>query len=218
MHYQSFNRSTDEPSGTKITVIGEGKISVQPDKADITLGVVTEDTSLEQAQTKNANSISQVKKALLGLGISDEQMQTVNYSISPQYDYIDGKQVFRNYRVEHLLKITVLQIENVGLVVDSAVQHGATTITEIQFDTSKYNQYYRQALSLAVLDAGQKAETIANTLKIKLTRIPLKVTEQPKEHRGPIPYHTMALAKSEITTPIQPGTIQITSTITAEFT
>ncbi|MBS4205529.1 SIMPL domain-containing protein [Lederbergia citrea] len=201
-----------------IEVTGEGKVTVQPDQAEITLGASTEDLSLMKAQKSNALIISNIKKALNQIGIRDEQIQTVNYSIYPQYEYIEGKQIFKGYKVEHLLHITVKQFQNAGLVVDTAVGHGANNVSGIKFDTSNHNQYYQQALSLAVINAHQKAETIANTLRVQLIRVPISVTENLRTYGGPIPYQTFEFVKSEAVTPIQPGTMDIISTVTAKFT
>lgn len=219
MYYNPYFRNTEQKHTiqNKIKVIGEGKVSIQPDIAEVTIGIVTEETSLEQAQQKNAFAVSEIKDALIALGINEEDIQTIDYSIFPQYDYIDGKQIFRHYRVEHSLRVTVRQIQSVGLIVDTAVKNGANQISNIQFSVSDESRYVKQALTLAIHDAGQKAETIANTLNISLYSTPISVTEHPQEQEGPIPF-AATLAKSEASTPIQPGTIHMTSTITAIYT
>lgn len=216
MHYQSTHRPSEKSTVIKVT--GEGKVTVQPDKAEITLGASTEDKVLMTAQENNAKTISQIKNALNQIGILDEHIRTVNYSIYPQYDFAEGKQIFKGYKVEHLLLVIVTQIENTGLVVDTAVGNGANIISGIKFDTSHYNHYEQHALSLAVINAGQKAETIANTLRVQLTKIPILVEENVRHPGGPIPFQTTAFVKSEAVTPIQPGTMEITSSVTAEFT
>ncbi|MBS4202085.1 SIMPL domain-containing protein [Bacillus sp. FJAT-49732] len=219
MHYQSYRElgAGSEKTRDLIKVIGEGKITVQPDYANVTLGASTENKELRPAQEENTKIISEIKKALNKMGITDKQIQTKDYSIYPQYDYVEGKQEFRTYKVEHLLQISELQIENTGLVVDTAVQHGANTISGMKFEISNYDQYYKKALSLALTNAIEKAETIANTLKVQLNKTPTLIVENPKKQGGPIPLETTAFVKSAATTPIQPGTMEITSTVNAEF-
>lgn len=199
-----------------IRVIGEGKITVKPDQAKVTLGVVTEDMELQNAQQNNAIIIDKIQKSLVTLSIPEEQIQTIRYSIQPQYDFIDGKQHFRGYQVEHILSITIDQINGVGKVVDTAVNNGANIVSGISFTISDSTYYERQALSAAVLDAYQKAETIANTLKVHLIG-PRLISENPTQQSGTIPYQSTALMKSDTTTPIQAGTIQISSQVTADF-
>src|SRR5690606_2888303 len=93
----------------------------------------------------------------------------------------------------------------------------ANIVRGITFDTSEYSKYYQQALSLAVLNAGQKAETIANTLKVPLIKEPTLVAENTRESGGPIPFQPVAMVKSEASTPIQSSSMEIKSEVTAEF-
>ncbi|MCJ8008313.1 SIMPL domain-containing protein [Lederbergia wuyishanensis] len=219
MHYQSYRELNPDSERKRdlIKVIGEGRITVQPDYANVTLGASTENKELRLAQEENAKIISDIKKALNKMGITDKQIQTKDYFIYPQYDYVEGKQEFRTYKVEHLLQIRELQIESTGLVVDTAVQHGANTISGLKFEISNYDQYYKKAMSLAVINAYEKAETIADTLKVQLDKTPTLIVESPKQEGGPIPLETTAFVKSAATTPIQPGTMEITSKVNAEY-
>ncbi|MFO1443510.1 SIMPL domain-containing protein [Bacillus sp. Bva_UNVM-123] len=219
VYYHQPNRQMQVKKESKrniIRVIGEGKITVKPDQAKVTLGVMTEDMELQKAQQNNAIIIDKIQKSLVALSIPEEQIQTIRYSVQPQYDFIEGKQHFRGYQVEHLLLIMIDQMDGVGKVVDTAVNNGANIISGISFTISDSNYYERQALSAAVLDAYQKAETIANTLKVHLIG-PRLISENPTQQGGPIPYQSTALMKSDTTTPIQAGTIQISSQVTADF-
>jgi uncharacterized protein YggE len=72
----------------QITVMGEGKVSYQPDTATVNLGVQIDkvakaDDALNQLNAKMAKVIAAVK----ALGIADEDIVTENYSLVPQYDY-----------------------------------------------------------------------------------------------------------------------------------
>lgn len=200
-----------------IRVTGEGRVSIQPNRAEVTLGVTTEDKELQKAQQDNANLIDKIKSALNALGIQDESIRTVNYSIYPQYDYIEGKQIFRGYRVEHLLFITIDNIEKVGLVVDTAVQNGANIVSRITFTSSEVHQYELHALSLAVVNAYQKAEAIANTLRVQLINAPILIAENSRQLGGPVPLQATTFLKSGATTPIQPGLMDIAVEVIAEF-
>lgn len=200
-----------------IRVIGNGKVFVQPNQAEITLGVSTEDLKLEKAQKENARTITEIINALHSIGISNEKIRTVHYSVSPQYDYIEGKQIFRGYKVEHSLLVTVDHIESAGLVVDIAVKNGANIVSSIQFSVKDMGIYEQQAISIAVIDSIKKAESIASTLGVRLQKIPIFITEAGRQRVDPYPLQATAFVKSEASTPIQPGMLEINSQITAEF-
>lgn len=211
------HKPTEIPSKRNIIrVIGDGTITVKPNQAEVTLGVTTDNKDLQIAQQNNAVLIDKIIKSIIDLGIPEDQIRTVRYSAQPQYDFIEGKQVFRGYQVEHLLKITINDINNVGTIVDTAVKNGANTVSNISFTISDRNYYERQALSSAVFDAYQKAEIIANTLRVHITG-PKLISENTVQQGGPVPFQSTAFLKSEATTPIQAGSMHITSQITAEF-
>ena len=223
-YYQPFVRNsvqTGSHSRSKpniLRVSGEGKLAVQPDQANIKLGVLTEDQELQKAQEQNAGAISSIKKALNDIGITEKQIQTSNFNIFPQYDFVDGKQIFRGYRVEHILGITVDEIENTGLVVDTAVDNGANIVRGIHFEAENQSELYQQALIQAVMDACKKAETIASALRVHLISTPVSIAERTLGIEQPVSYQSSTFVKSAVSTPIQPGTIDIESQITAEFT
>ncbi|WP_251283701.1 SIMPL domain-containing protein [Cytobacillus sp. AMY 15.2] len=222
-YYQPFVRNTVQSGShfrskpNTLRVSGEGKLAAQPDLANIKLGVITEDQELQKAQGQNTAAISNIKKSLNAIGITDKQVQTSDFTIIPQYDFVDGKQIFRGYRVEHILGITVAELDNAGLVVDTGVENGANTVREITFETENQQDLYQQALNAAVMDAYKKAKTIAAALNVQLISTPVSVTEGTLGMEQPVSIQSSAFVKSAVSTPIQPGTIEIESRITAEF-
>lgn len=198
-----------------IRVFGEGKVEVHPNKADIRLGVSTSNRILAQALEENARAISTIKAALIRMGILEKEIKTIDYSIYPQYDFVDGQQVFRSYKVNHLLLIQVLDLDKAGAVVDTAVNQGANLVQGITFGITDYDPYYHQALSLAVVDAGRKAETIANTLKVQLAKAPLSIIEN--RHELAVPYQAQSFVKGAATTTLQPGIMDVVSSVTVEY-
>ncbi|WP_201318864.1 SIMPL domain-containing protein [Paenibacillus sp. EPM92] len=198
-----------------IEVSGEGTVSAAPDRAVIELGAITENTSLRIAQRENAATVTDVINSLLQLNIPKERIQTVAYRIEMQYSYEDGKQIFTGYRVTHLLQITLDQIDRTGLVVDTAVEHGANSVLNIQFSMAHPAAYYHQALSLAVKNAESKAMTIATTLAVTLVKYPDNIQEEART-REPIPYQALHYAATA-PTPIQPGQLKITASVRAQY-
>lgn len=200
-----------------IRVFGLSKVVIQPDTAQITLGATTEDVVLQKAQQENARIIDEIISSLNEIGIPNEQIQTKSYSIFPQYDFVEGKQIFKGYKVEHLLNISVKMIKNAGLTVDTAVKNGANIVSGIVFSAEHSALYKQQALSLAVIDAFKKAEVLAKTLGVQLIQTPIMINEIDRQRGEPIPIQTSQFLKAESATPIQPGTIEIISEVWAEF-
>lgn len=201
-----------------IEVTGEGKVSTAPNRAIIVLGVITESPSLATAQSENASAVTNVINALLSLNIPREQIQTVTYRFEIQYNYEDGTQIFRGYRVTHLLQVTIDRVEQTGLVVDTAVNSGANFVSSIRFTITNLEIYYNQALSTAIQNAESKANTIARTLGVTLVRTPVKITEETRVIEPPIPFQASLLTEgAAVPTPIQPGELEIRAVLRAQY-
>ncbi|WP_199616253.1 SIMPL domain-containing protein [Paenibacillus alkalitolerans] len=202
-----------------IEVSGEGTVSAAPDRAVIVLGVITENPTLTTAQSENSTAVTNVINALLRLAIRREQIQTASYRIEIQYNYGDGTQIFRGYRVTHLLQVNIDRIEQTGLVVDTAVNIGANFVSDIQFTIANPEIFYNQALSLAIKNAESKAITIARTLGATLVRTPVKVTEQSRMiEPPPVPYQAALLTEGAAApTPIQPGELKIIAVVKVQY-
>lgn len=199
----------------RLKVLGKGVISAEPDKAVIILGVITEDIRLETAQKKNAETITAVIAAIMRLGVSRESIQTQAYNIQPIYDYIEGKSVFKGYRVTHNLKVDISAVSMVGAIIDAAVASGANNISGVDFTVSDSSEYYKAALNAAINDALGKAEVIGSKLNVYVNPIPVQIVEVRYQQAVPIiPYTVQATAQM---TPIQPGIVEITAAIEAIF-
>lgn len=199
-----------------LKVSGEGTISVSPNQVNITIGAITEKKSLQEAQIENTVIISNVLSAIIELGIPKENIQTVMYRIDTLYDYKDGIQLFRGYRVDHQLQVKIDDLDKTGLVVDHAVSQGANTVSNIEFTVAHPEAYYNEALKFALQNAYLKALTLTAQLAVNLNPIPYKIEELSKRTSPPVPYSQPLMAHVEAT-PIQPGEITISATIIVDY-
>jgi len=204
---QSFSR--------EMTVQGSSSLSVEPDTASIQLEVVTEDEQLSQAQQDNTIRMNEVIQTLLQAGIARGNMQTKAYGIHPLYDYVDGKQEFRTYQVTHSLIVVIEDINQVGRVIDLAVRSGVNRVSNIQFTLENREGYDQRALSDALQNAINKAATMAETLNVNLDSTPIKIVEEKSDIGRP--FQPFATADVSLTTPIQPGEIEIEARVEVKF-
>ncbi len=199
-----------------ITVQGTGTVTAKPDQAIISLGIVVEDEDLEKAKRQNTLISNQVLDGLKKIGIDENNIKTISYSINPVYNYTDGKKTFKGYEVRHFLKVTINDTSKVGLVINVAIQNGAEVISNVQFTISNPDPYYDEALEKALMNAQKKAEVIANSLEVNIQQTPSKIIENSSSvgrHFVNMPYS----ATNGVMPPIQEGEIQITAFITAKF-
>lgn len=217
-NYQNRGTIPTRQTENKVKVVGEGTVLVTPDHATILLGVITEDEQLQVAQQTNAQRTTNVINALANSGISRENIQTSDFRVDIQYDFQDGTQVFRGYRVSNLLTIKIENIERVGEIVDIAMENGANTVRNIELNVSNQQRYYQQALANAIRNAQEKATTIAETLGVTIPPTPThlkEITSQTPEI--PRSYVLGIATDSAVTTPIEAGQNQIKAFVEATF-
>lgn len=222
MNYGSFppfqgkadQHSREGPN--KLTVIGEATIHAFPDQAIITLGVITENKDPILAQQQNATAMAKVLTGLADLGIPDDQIKTKEYRMDPQYDYLDGKEIFKNYKVHHMIEIRTKNIDRVGNIVDTSIKNGSNSVSNILFSLSQHDMYYNQALALALQNAKQKALALAKAADVTLQQIPETIEEIPAGST-PVLYQTSFVAKAA-STQIQPGELEIKAIVKVIYT
>lgn len=201
-----------------LEVTGEGEMIIPPNLAKVNLGVMTEGKDVIQTQQQNAVEINQVLSSLLSMGITKNDLKTFDYRIDSEYDFDQGKQIFRGYKVTHLLQVKIEDLALVGKIVDTAVKNGANYVANVQYTLKNKEAIYQQALSSAIINAIQKAQTIAGTLKVRLNPTPIHVKEGTE---GPKPFGNQPISYvkgiSTTSTQFEPGELVIMASITAKF-
>lgn len=198
----------------RMTLSGKGVVKAKPDVAFVNLGVESQGKNLQEVQQENAIIANRIVNTLIKLGINENNIQTFSYIINPEYDYIEGKQVFKGYRVIHNYKIALDNTESVGRIIDAAVGSGANIVGNIEFGITKGSIYYNQALNLAIEDAINKAENIERRFNYIINKVPYSIKEE--SYGQPIVMESTAF-KAQSSTPVKSGLLDITAAVTVVF-
>jgi uncharacterized protein YggE len=163
-------------SQNQVSITGQGKISYQPDIANVTLGVQVDRSPTADAALKQLNEkISNAMTSLEGLGIKKENIKTEAYTLTPQYDYKDNISTVGGYSANQKLIIKVVDIVNnaelVNQVVSVAGNAAANQVLGIEFTVSNMNDLKQQARVLAIQDAKSKSSELAKAAGIKLGKV-----------------------------------------------
>ncbi len=202
-----------------MSVSGQARVSAAPDFATINLGVITEDKDARTAQQANAASMDKVIAAIKASGVKEADMRTVNYSISPKYDYVKetGESRIVGYSVSNSVSVTVRDLTKTGGIIDAAAQSGVNISSSISFGLSSYEEAYNEALKNAVLAARKKADTMAGAMGVKLIA-PISINEgygySPLSNYAT---YDMKMSNSGVETPIQAGSIEITANVSIVY-
>lgn len=163
--------ATPQESEGGITVTASSEVKVVPDKARISVSVVSSEKTAEECRSANAEKLDVVLKAISDLGIKDENVQTSYANLSPQYgsqvtdpdeDEVKLEEwVITGYEMTTSLSISDLDIDQVGAVMQACVGAGADSSSGLEYYASNYDETYNEALAKAVADTKVKAEAIA---------------------------------------------------------
>ena len=217
-NHPQYYYSRTNGSEYKMTLNGKASVMVEPDIAIVTLGVETQNKELKVAQEENAVKSTQVINALIKMGIAEKDIKTESYTINPEYDYVEGKQIFRDYKVTHTFRVTIKDLQKFGEIIDAAVSGGANIVTNINFTVSNPSEDYNRALNLAVEDAIKKAKAIEEKLGIVVNKVPISITEESQSYIPVDGKHFATFsAAPAYPTPIKEGQIEINATIKAIF-
>ncbi len=208
----SYTNSSTCCEENTMTLIGKGLVTAEPNIAILRLGVETIGSDLTTAQEENARLSTAILQALRQLGIED--IQTFQYTINRLIEYENSNRVDKGYSVRNILEIRTDETEQIGLIIDTAVRNGANVVDLISFEVSDTYTYYLQALNLAVVNAWDKAKSIAETLGLTYVPVPRRIIEN---EAMPVPFQTIGFREGLITTPIEAGTQRIEASVTVTF-
>lgn len=202
-----------------ISVSGEGVIEVQPNRATISVGVVTREKNSADVQTANAKAASSVINSIVALGIERKNISTGNYNFSPTYRQHDnGKTELDGYEATNTVTVIVDDLNLVGKIIDAALSHGANQANSLNFGLRDKTAYQDEALRLAVLDAKRKAEVAARALGKNIVGV-LSVSINSSHIETPRNYKmSRSVADAaDFETPIESGTLQCSASVHVEF-
>lgn len=193
-----------------VTTNGHGMVTAVPDEASISAGVRTNASTAAAALSDNARIANAVVAALKKAGGRDLQTQQV--SLYPQTD--DQGNV-TGYNAQNSVSAKA-KIADAGGLVDAAVAAGANTVDGPSLDVSDTDALYRAALKKAVENAKAKAQALADAGGFGVGPV-TTVVEQGST--PPVVFQAMAgAAKAADSTPVEPGTQDITADVTVSFT
>jgi len=156
---------------TGIWVTGQGKVTLEPDLAILSLGVETRADIVEKAMADAAKSMTGIIEALLDNGLDNNDIQTRHFNISPEYTHQEvrendreyWKQILIGYRVTNTVTAKVRDVDIVGQAIDDVVTAGGddVRIHGIQFTIEDFSNAQVLAREGAVIDALAKADQFA---------------------------------------------------------
>ena len=211
---------TTTPPEHTISVSGTGKVVLSPDIADLRLGVSANAGTVKAARESAAVRMTAVIAALKGLGIAGKDIQTTTLSLQPTYDYSGSTNPPRitGYVLSNAVAVTVRDLAKVGDAIDDSLAAGANSLDSVTFRVSDQAAAEGQARTAAMTEAKAKAQTLASAAGVSISGV-ASIAEAVAPVPYPVYYGAQAgsAAGKDVATPVQPGTNEITVTITVVY-
>lgn len=214
---QSVRQQGLDPLGVLAT--GHAEVQVAPDRAILTLGVSQRAATAREAQAQASAVAQRVLAALSRLGVERDQIQTTQLTLAPVFstprpESADEPRVV-GYRAENLITIESARLEQLGALIDAAVQAGASRLEGVSFTRKDDLAARQQALQAAADRARRQAETLARALGVRLGPV-----VQVREGAGVLPTPMLretALLRADAGTPVLPGQVTVAADVTVRY-
>jgi uncharacterized protein YggE len=149
--------------------------------------------------------------------LASDAIQTVGYSLQPEFDYQNGKQTLRDYLASNQVQVRVDAMAKLGDIMGLAVGSGATSVSGVRFDLKDREGAEAEALRLAVRDARRRADAAASGGGVEISGV-IRIDDQ----REPDMPRPMAMARlagvaenvaMQGPVPVESGEIEVRATV-----
>ena len=174
----------DTPVMSTISVSGEGEVFAVPDVATFTYTTSVERVkTAKEAQDEGARISNLADEYLKENGVDKKDIKTVNYSLQPQYKYVQivcitfpcnpREQEFDGFTLTHSVQVKVRDIDSAGDIISgiTSVGDNKVSVGGLSFTIDDEDALKEEARELAIYDAKSKAKALTKDLGVRLVRV-----------------------------------------------
>lgn len=226
-----YTSATDGSGQQGIWVVGSGMVTVDPDLAQLMLGVESLEDTVQAAQAAAATTLDAMITTLMENGVAEEDIRTQHFSVQPIITYVRvseggreySEQRIDGYRVSNSIVAEIRELDKVGDIIDLTVAAGGdlVRVNGITFTVEDQAAAHTVARELATKDAIAKAQQFGDLLSITVGP-PVFVTELGRS--GPIlqeatmeRFAVADMAGAAPSTPILAGDLTVSAQVQVVF-
>ena len=165
-----------------IWVSGEGKASVEPDIAILSLSVEARGDAVADANAVAVEAMDAVMASLRQNGIAERDIQTRNFNIWPEYssELVTNaagqsfeRRAVSGYRVSNELTVKARELDKVGEIINGAIVAGGDSIRfqDLRFTLEDTTALMPDLREKAIADAREKAAHTATVAGVNLGKM-----------------------------------------------
>ena len=207
------------PAAGTIVVSGTGRVAVDPDVAEVRLGVAVARPTVAAARADGATTMAAILAAITAAGVARRDVRTTLLSVQPRYDYRDGKApALTGYELANTVEVTVRDLAGLAAVIDGALEAGATSLDGLEFRIDDPAPPEREARIRAMAAARARADVLAEAADLEIVGVTDIAEGAAMPPPGPrMKAARMALADASAATPVESGTTEVVVTVTVSY-
>jgi uncharacterized protein YggE len=158
---QNIVLQEDKPT---ISTVGSAEKEIPSDESRISLAVENTNANANTARKNNADNMNTIIDVLKQAGLTDDNITTSNFQITPNYDYENSNyDRIISYTALNKIELKTSANANISQFIDLAVNNGANRVENIDFVTSKktLDNVSLELLKEAFANAQEKANVLA---------------------------------------------------------
>ena len=176
-----------------VSVKGRGTVESAPDLAILQLGVISVAKTASLATDTNNRSVEAVFEKLSTVGVENEHMQTLNFTLNPQRQYRNNQPpLITGFQASNSILVEIHDLSIVGEVMQAAIDAGGNNFQSLTFAIDDPAEQQEEARRRAVEDAVQRAEVLTESLEVEVGE-PLTIQELNFSHH-PVHNRRMMMA------------------------
>jgi uncharacterized protein YggE len=152
---------------------------------------------------------------LLSVGVMKNETSTSEFSISPNYNYSQGRNLITGFTATNSIQIDSSSVNNTAKWIDTAIAAGANNVNNVVFTLSdkKLEETKNLLMKEAISNARTKADIAASILGLKVVGVKwASVNDIESPPPQPQPFTAMPAA-ARTATPIISGQEQVSTNV-----
>lgn len=156
--------------GGSISVVGQGEVKVNPDRAQLHYRVSAIKDSPEEARVEVEKTVKAFSDSVATLNLGDNGFVADSISIMPRYEYNQElkKSELKGYEAARDVNINIKDFALIGKLNDMALASGINQIAGFQYSIENKHKYEMEAAQKAIIDAKERAQLLADGFEVKL--------------------------------------------------
>lgn len=212
-----------------LQVRGTAEVRADPDEATVRLGILAQEPTAREAQSRANEIAAGILSGLESLRIPPSDIQTSELRLNPVYAPPPQPRPSRleeprepeivAYQATNVVAVRLTDLSKVGPAIDAGLEAGANRLEGVVFGLQDDLPVREEALRRAVREARTKANAIAEALAVELGEV-LEVSEGGVSVRTPRFSEGIAMMRAEaasVTTPVAAGQITVSADVSIRY-